>query len=111
MCSPEFGSRVQRIRPMAASETFSVRLSPETKRELEEYARRTRRSSAFIVKEAVEAHLAERRAYLAAIDEAIKEADEGVFVSGEAVMKWLHSWGTDDELPMPEPDIFPAGRN
>lgn len=92
---------------MAASETFSVRLSPETKRELEEYAKATRRSSAFIVKEAVEAHLAERRAYLAAIEEAIEEADEGVFVSGEAVIKWMESWGTENELPMPEPDIFP----
>ena len=95
---------------MASSTTFSVRLSPETKQELDDYARATRRSSAFIVKEAVEAHLAERRAYLAAIDEAIKEADEGVFVSGEAVMRWLQSWGTGNELPPPEPDTFPDDR-
>jgi len=92
---------------MAASETFSVRLSPETKRELEEYARATQRSSAFIVKEAVEMHLAERRAYLAAIEEAIREADEtGEYISGEAVDRWLASWGTENELPPPEPDIF-----
>ena len=92
---------------MAASETFSVRLPPETRRELEEYAKATQRSSAFIVKEAVEAHLAERRAYLAAIEEAIKEADEtGEFISGEAVDRWLASWGTDNVLPMPKPDIF-----
>lgn len=92
---------------MAANETFSVRLSPETKRELEEYARATQRSSAFIVKEAVEAHLAERRAYLEAIEEAVAEADEGIFVSGEAVDRWLASWGTNNLLPMPDPDIFP----
>lgn len=92
---------------MAASETFSVRLSVETKRELEEYAQATQRSSAFIVKEAVEAHLAERRAYLAAIEEAVREADEsGEFVSWEATQKWMRSWGTPDELPPPEPDIF-----
>lgn len=96
---------------MAASETFSVRLPPETRKELEEYAKATQRSSAFIVKEAVEAHLAERRAYLAAIEEAEREADEGIFVSGEAVIKWLESWGTENELPPPEPDIFPDGRN
>ena len=96
---------------MATSETFSVRLSPKTKRELEEYARATKRSSAFIVKEAVEAHLAERRAYLAAIDEAIREADEsGEFISWEATRKWMHSWGTPDELPPPEPDIFTKKR-
>jgi predicted transcriptional regulator len=95
---------------MATSGTFSVRLPPETKRELEDYAKATQRSSAFIVKEAVEAVLAERRAYLAAIEEAVREADEGVFVSGEAVMKWLESWGTENELPVPEPDIFPDDR-
>ena len=95
---------------MPASETLTLRLSPETKRELEAYARATQRSSAFIVKEALEAHLEERRAYLAAIEEAEREADEGVFVSGEAVLKWMRSWGTDNELPVPEPDIFPDSR-
>lgn len=95
---------------MTASETLTLRLSPETKRELEAYARATQRSSAFIVKEALEAHLEERRAYLAAIEEAEREADEGVFVSGEAVIKWMRSWGTDNELPTPEPDIFPDAR-
>lgn len=92
---------------MAASETFSVRLSPETKKELEDYARSTQRSSAFIVKEAIEAHLADRRAYLAAIEEAVKEADEtGEYISWEATREWMQSWGTSKELPPPEPDIF-----
>lgn len=92
---------------MTDNPTFSVRLPRETKQELEEYARATKRSSAFIVKEAVEAHLAQRRAYIAAIDEAVKEADEtGEFVSWEATRRWMRSWGTDKELPPPEPDIF-----
>ena len=92
---------------MTSGTTFSVRLPPETKQELEEYARATKRSSAFIAKEAIEAHLAERRAYLAAIDEAIKEADEtGEFVSWEATKRWMDSWGTNNELPPPGPDIF-----
>lgn len=96
---------------MATTETFSVRLSPETKRELEEYARATQRSSGFIVKEAVEAHLAERRAYLAAIEESIKESEEsGEYVSWEATEKWLDSWGKPDELPPPEPNIFTKKR-
>ena len=86
---------------MAASETFSVRLPPETRRELEEYAKATQRSSAFIVKEAVEAHLAERRAYLAAIEEAEREIERGETVDGEEVIKWLESWGTANELPPP----------
>ena len=95
---------------MAATETLTIRIPSETKRELEEYARAEQRSSAFIIKELVEARLEERRAYLAAIEEGEREADEGVFVSGEAVLKWLRSWGTDNELPVPEPDIFPNDR-
>jgi predicted transcriptional regulator len=50
---------------------------------------------------------ADEQAYLAAIDEALAEADKGVFVSGEAVIEWLESWGTDNVKLMPEPDIFP----
>jgi hypothetical protein len=48
-----------------------------------------------------------QRAYQAAIKEAVAEADKGVFISGERVSEWLRSWGTPNELPMPEPDIFP----
>jgi hypothetical protein len=53
----------------------------------------------------------DEEAYLAAIDEALAEADKGVFVSGEAVIDWLESWGTDNVKPSPEPDIFPRKRN
>ena len=40
----------------------------------------------------------------------IEEADKGVFISGEAMSRWVESWGTDHELPPPEPDIFPPER-
>jgi predicted transcriptional regulator len=52
----------------------------------------------------------DEKAYLAAIDEALAEADKGIFVSGEAVIEWLESWGTDNVKPSPEPDIFPRKR-
>jgi predicted transcriptional regulator len=92
---------------MPGSATFSVRLPDDLRAEVDQFAKATRRSRSFVVKEAVEAYMAERKAYLEAIDEAIKEADEGIFISGEAVDAWLASWGTDQELPVPEPDIFP----
>lgn len=85
----------------------SVRLPDGLRREVDEYAKATRRSRSFIVKEAIAAFMEERRAYLAAIDEALAEADKGVFVSGEAADAWLGSWGSGEELPAPEPDIFP----
>jgi hypothetical protein len=52
----------------------------------------------------------DEKAYLAAIDEALAEADKGIFVSGEAVFEWMKSWGTDNVKPFPEPDIFPRKR-
>ncbi len=42
-----------------------------------------------------------------AIRKAIVEADKGVFVSQEKIDAWVSSWGTNSELPPPEPDIFP----
>lgn len=93
---------------MAESSTLvSVRLPDDLRREVDELAKASRRSRSFIVKEAVAAYVDEQRAYVEAIEEAVKEADKGVFISGEAVDRWLASWGTDNVLPVPEPDIFP----
>ena len=92
---------------MSEIDTFSVRLPADVRRKVDKFAKVTKRSRSFIVKEAVVAYIDEREAYLEAIDEAIQEADKGVFISGEAIDRWLASWGTDNVLPMPEPDIFP----
>ena len=88
------------------STLVSIRLPDDLRREVDEFARLSKRSRSFVVKEAVASYMEEQRAYLAAIDEAILEADKGVFISGERVSEWLNSWGTDNELPAPEPDIF-----
>ncbi len=45
---------------------------------------------------------AERRV----LKERIAEADKGVFISAEAMDRWIESWGTENELPPPEPDVF-----
>jgi predicted transcriptional regulator len=63
--------------------TFSVRLLDDLKREVDQLAKVTKRSRAFVVKEAVAAFIEEQRAYLAAIDEALEKAEHRAFVSGE----------------------------
>ncbi|MEQ1951530.1 hypothetical protein [Mesorhizobium sp. CN2-181] len=40
------------------------------------------------------------------LKERIAEADKGVFISAEAMHRWVESWGTENELPPPEPDVF-----
>ena len=43
-----------------------------------------------------------------AIREAVVEADKGIFISQGKMDAWVSSWGTDSELPPPEPDVFPG---
>ena len=88
------------------SDTISVRLPEDLKLDVARLAIATKRSRAHIVKEAVAAYVEDERDYQAAIDEALREADEGVFVSGAAAIAWLGSIGTADEKPIPEPDVF-----
>jgi predicted transcriptional regulator len=91
--------------------TFSVRIPDGLRQEVDALAKANRRSRSFLVKEALQAYVDEQKAYREAIEDAIREADEsGEFISGEAVDRWLASWGTDNVLPMPEPDIFLKGR-
>lgn len=89
-----------------ASSPFSLRLSPELKERLDSVAESEDRSASYVATKAIEAFLDARDARHEAIRAAVAEADKGVFVSSEAVDRWMESWGTDNELPMPEPDVF-----
>jgi predicted transcriptional regulator len=86
---------------------FSVQLPNGLLREIDELATVGKRSRNWVIKHAVVAYLQEQKAYFAAIEEGLAEADKGIFISGERVPEWLASWGTENELPLPEPDIFP----
>jgi predicted transcriptional regulator len=35
--------------------------------------------------------------------EGLTELDEGLSVENEEVIRWLRSWGSENELPMPRP--------
>jgi predicted transcriptional regulator len=94
---------------MTSSVPLSVRLPDSLRDDLEALAKATRRSKAFIVKEAVESYVAEHRSYVAAIDDAVREADAGAMISQQATEGWLSRWGRDDEGPAPEPDLRPFG--
>ena len=58
--------------------------------------------------EAVEAYRDLERWQLEAIDEAIAEDDSGApGIPHEDVVRWLESWGTDNELPSPQAPARP----
>jgi len=88
----------------------SVRLDRETRDELEEEARRRHLSADKIANEAIRAYLDNQAFKREAIREALAEADKGVFISSEAMHRWIESWDTENELTPPEPDVFLSPR-
>ncbi len=90
------------------AETFSVRLTDDLKQEVDALAKLTKRSRSFIVQEAVASYIASHRDYLNAVDEALAEADKGIFVSGKRAFEWLDSFNRGNPGPLPEPDITPG---
>ena len=92
-----------------SSTPFSLRLDPELKARLEKQAEREDRSAAYIVQQALSNYLDAKEFFYAEMKRAVEEADKGVFISAEAMHRWMESWDTDNELPPPEPDIFPPG--
>lgn len=90
-----------------ATTPFSLRLDTEIKTRLEKEAEFEDRSAGYIVQKAVEDYLESKEYFREQMRQAIAEADKGVFISEEAMHHWIESWDTDNELPPPEPDIFP----
>ncbi len=91
-----------------ASVPFTLRLDETLKRELEEAAKLEERSASQLATRAIRSMLEARANLRRLIEEAIAEADKGVFISDEKMTAWVESWDSDHELPEPEPDIFPV---
>jgi len=52
----------------------------------------------------------DKEAFLKAVQEGIDSADAGDLVDDEEVWAWVDSWGTENELPMPQPKARPGKR-
>ena len=89
-----------------ASDRITIRVEPELKQWFEQQAKRKDRSLGFMVTQSMEQTKRSSDARDQMIRDAMAEADKGVFVSGEAVQKWMDSWDAENELPFPEPDVF-----
>lgn len=87
---------------------YSVRLDEEVRQALEAEAAREQRPPAQLAARAIKSMLDAKAAKRAALEAAVAEADNGVFISSKAMGVWVDSWGTDTELSLPEPDIKPA---
>lgn len=87
------------------SAAAAVPIKRELKDRLDELAEATNRSGEELVEEAVTTFLAANDRQIAEIRAGLREAEAGgPFISHEAMTRWLDSWGTDDELPPPDPE-------
>jgi predicted transcriptional regulator len=85
---------------------LSLHVKAEIKQKLEDEARSQNVSADDLVERAIESYLEIRESEREVLRQRIAEADKGVFISGEAMHRWIESWGTENELPPPEPDVF-----
>lgn len=85
---------------------FSLRLDPELKEWLEREAARQDRSVAWLAKQAIETMKDSIEARRKMVRDAVAQADEGTFVSQEAVHDWMATWDTERETPVPAPNVF-----
>jgi len=90
---------------MAKLTTVTVRLKPEVKDKLDALARDTKRSKAYLASEAIGRYVDLNDWQVAHIKAALAEDDAGgPGVPHQEVVRWIDSWGTDHELPRPEPN-------
>ena len=89
---------------MAKSVAMTVRLKPEVRERLDALARDTKRSTSNLASEAIETYVNLNGWQVAHIKAALAEDEAGgPAVPHEEVMQWVQSWGTDRELPRPQP--------
>ncbi len=88
---------------MAKSTTLSFRVDADLKNELTKIAKRQDRSASYIAEQAIKDRVAFEQAQVRAIEEGLAAADRGELIPHAEVKAWVESWGTENELPQPEP--------
>ena len=88
------------------STVLSVRVPDTLKEQLDYLSRSTKRSKAYLAAEALEDYVKKNAWRAKELHEALAKADEGAFISHEAMLAWADSLGSENELPSPKPDIF-----
>jgi len=88
---------------------LSIRIDDALRARLEIAAKAEDRSVSYIVQKAIESFVTAREHKAEIIREAYDASlVEKEFISGEKMTAWVESWGSEDELPEPTPDIVRA---
>jgi RHH-type transcriptional regulator, rel operon repressor / antitoxin RelB len=84
------------------SMTVSIRLTPETKRQLSRLAKSTGRSANYLAADAIQIYLQEQQRQLESIRRGFAEIEGGHYIPHDAMKAWLLSLGSEHELPAPK---------
>lgn len=84
------------------SSTVSIRLTPETKRQLSRLAKSMRRSANYLVADAIQIYVQEQQRQLQSVRRGFAELEKGHYIPHEAMKGWLLSLGSGHELPPPK---------
>lgn len=85
----------------------TVRLPPDTERELDALAVKLDRSKGWLINQALTEYVDRQKLEQVRWKEtleAMESVARGRVVASEDVHQWLRSWGSKDELPPPESD-------
>ncbi len=75
--------------------TVTARIEAETLKQLDALAQATHRSRSWLVADAIKRYVDEEGWQIAAIEEGVRQADAGLFVSPEEVQVALSRWGVN----------------
>ncbi len=84
-----------------SSTTVNVRIDPAIKKRLEKLAKSTGRSRSFLAAEAINEYLELNEWQVAGIQKAIASLDRGHGLPHDRILKWVRSWDSKKERPVP----------
>lgn len=91
---------------MTKDVTLSLRIDRKLSNKLDKRARQAKRSKSALVAHAIANLFEIEEQEIALTKQALARSKAGgPFVSNEDMMRWLESWGTENELPPPEATI------
>ncbi|MGL1832631.1 CopG family ribbon-helix-helix protein [Rhodocyclaceae bacterium SMB388] len=92
--------------PSTAARPMSVKLDPDTRARMEHIAEVRRRTTHWIMREAIREYVEREEKRESFHQDALRAWEEyqetGLHATADEVEAWLDSWGTDTELPAPE---------
>lgn len=89
----------------AAASPVAIKIDPDIKERVKRLAEARHRTPHWLMREAIGQYVEREEKREAFRQDALKAWQEyqetGLHVSGEEVLAWLETWGSEDELPAP----------